>query len=99
MEFFHNSRQQKVEGSQPEDRKNVRRIDDKSIGSDAKDRRNRINRKNQIGHFHHNQHEKQQSAYALAVDFSEELSLFVMTYDRNVVRNKPNYRLFIGFQF
>ena len=51
--------QRKVESAQPEDRHDVRCIDNKGVGGDRKDRRDRVYREHQISKVDDNQREKQ----------------------------------------
>src|ERR1044072_4499410 len=56
--LFDYARQQEVHRSQAENREDVRRVDNESIGRNRKNRGNRVDRENQGGDFDYYQHEQ-----------------------------------------
>src|SRR5579864_1985756 len=71
-EIWHSTRQKKIECAQPQNRADVRCVDDERVSRDSKDGWNGIHGKNQIRGFQHEQRKKERSRHSVPILLDEE---------------------------
>ena len=72
VEPVHGAAQQEVHGAQPENREDVRGIDDQRLARHGENRRHRIHREHHVRGFEQQQHHEQRGRMADAIDTLEE---------------------------
>src|ERR1700752_2646937 len=96
MELLNHSRKEEVHRTQAQNRKNIRRVDNKWVPGNRENCRDGIDCEHQIRYYNHHQHKKQQGSRSLAMYLREELFLVVILCYWKDLGDHSDDRILIG---
>ena len=98
MEFVQHPGERKIQRSQTEDGKDVRRINDEGIFRDGEECRDGVHRKNHVGDFDEQEHDEEWRRQPDAVFADEELIAAVVARDWDELLEPAHHRVALGMK-